>query len=132
MILQILLILPFYRLSRSSILGSLEWKEINVVCCVGRVEIQIEIQKGRCTANTDSIDSIVYTIRIGSTPTFLYLEWKESFKINARFYSKNYILIYLRKMNCACSKKCHHSFLLCITHPLKFLDIYFSFFQFLV
>ena len=30
-------------------------KQINVVCCVGRVEIQIEIQKGRCTANTDSI-----------------------------------------------------------------------------
>ena len=29
--------------------------EINVVCCVGRVEIQIEIQKGRCTANADSI-----------------------------------------------------------------------------
>ena len=28
---------------------------INVVCCVGRVEIQIEIQKGRCTANTDSM-----------------------------------------------------------------------------
>ena len=28
---------------------------INVVCCVGRVEIQIEIQKGRCTANMDSI-----------------------------------------------------------------------------
>ena len=28
---------------------------INVVCCVGRVEIQIEIQKGRCNANTDSI-----------------------------------------------------------------------------
>ena len=27
----------------------------NVVCCVGRVEIQIEIQKVRCTANTDSI-----------------------------------------------------------------------------
>ena len=27
--------------------------EINVVCCVGRVEIQIEIQKGWCTANTD-------------------------------------------------------------------------------
>ena len=30
-------------------------KEKNVVCCVGRVEIQIEIQKGRCTANTDSV-----------------------------------------------------------------------------
>ena len=36
---------------------------INVVCCVGRVEIQIEMvgvlpntdRKGRCTANTDSI-----------------------------------------------------------------------------
>ena len=28
---------------------------LNVVCCVGRVEIQIEIQKGRCTANTDSM-----------------------------------------------------------------------------
>ena len=28
---------------------------LNVVCCVGRVEIQIEIQKGRCTANTDSV-----------------------------------------------------------------------------
>ena len=27
---------------------------INVVYCVGRLEIQIEIQKGRCTANTDS------------------------------------------------------------------------------
>ena len=26
---------------------------INTVCCVGRVEIQIE--KGRCTADTDSI-----------------------------------------------------------------------------
>ena len=36
--------------------------EINVVCCVGRVEIQIEIQKGRCTANTDSIWSIVSSI----------------------------------------------------------------------
>ena len=32
---------------------------INIVCCVGRVEIQIEIKKGRCTANTDSIYSIV-------------------------------------------------------------------------
>ena len=30
-------------------------EEVNVVCCVGRVEIQMEIQKGRCTANTDSI-----------------------------------------------------------------------------
>ena len=28
---------------------------INEVCCVGRVEIQIEIYKGQCTANTDSI-----------------------------------------------------------------------------
>ena len=28
---------------------------MNVVCCVGRVEIKIEIQKGQCTANTDSI-----------------------------------------------------------------------------
>ena len=28
---------------------------LNVVCCVGRVEIQIEIQKGRRTANTDSM-----------------------------------------------------------------------------
>ena len=26
------------------------FRPINVVCCVGRVEIQIEIQKGRCTA----------------------------------------------------------------------------------
>ena len=29
--------------------------EINVVCCVGRLEIQIKIQKGWCTA--DSMDS---------------------------------------------------------------------------
>ena len=29
--------------------------EMNVVCCVGRVEIQIKIYKGQCTANTDSI-----------------------------------------------------------------------------
>ena len=28
---------------------------VNVVCCVGRVEIQIEIEKGWCTANTDSM-----------------------------------------------------------------------------
>ena len=28
---------------------------INVVCCVGRVEIQIEIEKGRSTDNMDSI-----------------------------------------------------------------------------
>ena len=28
---------------------------INVVSCVGRVEIEIEIWNGRCTANTDSI-----------------------------------------------------------------------------
>ena len=27
---------------------------INVVCCVGRVEIQIEILKGWCTADMDS------------------------------------------------------------------------------
>ena len=27
---------------------------INVVCCVGRVEIQIEIKKGWCTADTNS------------------------------------------------------------------------------
>ena len=40
-------------------------KEINVVCCVGAVQIQIEIEKGRCTA--------MDTIRIGSTPTFFYL-----------------------------------------------------------
>ena len=26
----------------------------HVVCCVSRVEIQIEIRKGRCTADTDS------------------------------------------------------------------------------
>ena len=29
-------------------------KERNVVCCVGRVEIQIEIWKGWCAADTDS------------------------------------------------------------------------------
>ena len=28
---------------------------LNEVCCVDRVEIQIEIENGRCTANTDSI-----------------------------------------------------------------------------
>ena len=31
------------------------YHEINVVYCVGRVEIQIEIQRGRCTADTDSM-----------------------------------------------------------------------------
>ena len=29
--------------------------KINVVCCVGRVELQIKMSKGWCTANTDSI-----------------------------------------------------------------------------
>ena len=63
------------------------------MCCVGSVEIQIEILKGRCTANTDSmvqrfeywpfvlflsdegsmLATLDHTIRIGSTPTFLYI-----------------------------------------------------------
>ena len=64
---------------------------LNVVCCVGRVEIQIEISKGRCTANTDIVvsfffcffflsdegpmlETLDHTIRIGSTPTFLYFD----------------------------------------------------------
>ena len=49
---------------------------INVVCCVGRVEIQIEIQKGRCRSLTKGpmLETLDHTIRIGSTPTFLYFD----------------------------------------------------------
>ena len=39
---------------QSEVWWSIEIK-INVVCCVGRVEIEIEIQNGRCTANTYGI-----------------------------------------------------------------------------
>ena len=42
--------------------------ENKVVCCVGRIEIQIEIWKGPMPETLD------YTIHIGSTPTFLYLD----------------------------------------------------------
>ena len=57
---------------------------------IGRVEIQIEIRKGRCTAdirivksNVSSValrqreptlETLDYTIRIGSTPTLLYFD----------------------------------------------------------
>ena len=30
---------------------------INILCCVGTVEIQIEVQKGWCTANTHGVRS---------------------------------------------------------------------------
>ena len=40
---------------KSKYLDKKHYMYINVVCCVGRVEIQIEIQKGQCTAKTDSM-----------------------------------------------------------------------------
>ena len=47
--------LQFVKVKPLSKLTSNKYTVINVVCCVGRVEIQIEIQKGRCPANTDSM-----------------------------------------------------------------------------
>ena len=57
--------------------------EINVVCCVGRVEIEIEITfralalRQRETNFSDEgpmLETLDYTIRIGSTLTILYFD----------------------------------------------------------
>ena len=38
--------------------------------------LKIEISKGWCTANTESpLETLDYTIHIGSTPTFLYFDF---------------------------------------------------------
>ena len=47
------------------------------MCCVGSVQIQVEIEKGWCTADIDisdegpTLEMLDFTIRVGSTPTFL-------------------------------------------------------------
>ena len=41
-------------LKKQNYLLSDHFKKINVVCCVGSVEIQIEIKKCRCTADMES------------------------------------------------------------------------------
>ena len=56
---------------------------LNIVCCVGRVEIQIEIQKGRLiyyfhflflSDEGKMLETLDYIIRIGSSRAFLYFD----------------------------------------------------------
>ena len=55
---------------------------INLVCCVGRVELQIEIKKGRCSANTDSLTFRALALRQRETVSL----WRRANARNVRLY----------------------------------------------